>query len=83
MRYDAGRGILRLAENPWEDVDDTLDVIGFLRCLSRRQRSVAFLWMMGWTQAEIGALLGISQQAVSKCLSSHRRKHGAPDPAGL
>jgi len=47
------------------DIDQRIDLISALNKLTPRQRRVLVLWAAGYTQQEIAAKYGITQQAIS------------------
>ena len=52
----------------YKDIETGIDIQRAIDALTIRQRVVVRLWMDGYTQREIGAMLGISQPAVCQCL---------------
>ena len=50
------------------EIEQSIDLQRAIADLPPRQYRVVSLWMQGYTQREIGAELGVSQQAVSRCL---------------
>lgn len=55
-----------------EAVEELIDVEGALAKLTKRQREVLALAMLGWTQEEIAQRLGICQQVVGEHLAKAR-----------
>jgi RNA polymerase sigma factor (sigma-70 family) len=59
-----------------EAIDDLVDVGRAMARLTARQREVLALTVAGWTQEEIGAELGVTQQVVSEHLAAARETLG-------
>lgn len=57
-----------------ESVDLKIDFEQLLARLSERDRRIAVLYAFGHTQAEIGAIIGLSQQHVSRILADMCKK---------
>jgi len=55
-----------------EAIDDLVDVGRAVTRLTDRQREVLALTVAGWTQEEIGAELGVTQQVVGEHLAKVR-----------
>ena len=53
---------------PSDTSDLSLDLRAAFATLTERQRIVVTLYYDGWTQREIGQVLGVSQPAISKLL---------------
>ena len=53
-----------------EDAEKRIEVQERIDDLSRIERAVLYLWVTGYTQAEIAHMFGYSQQHVSRILSS-------------
>lgn len=63
--------------DPWTGVDERLDLEAAMRQLTDKQREALTLWAMGYTQAEIGELVGIGRRSVGHRLEGgvrHLRK---------
>ena len=50
--------------DPWMAVDERLDLMAALAQLTDKQREAVTLWAMGYTQAEIGEMCGVSREAI-------------------
>ena len=50
--------------DPWPSVDERLDLELAIKQLTEKQREALAYWLEGYTQREIGAMLGVSQVAV-------------------
>ena len=53
-----------------QGVENKIDVERAMGRLSRREAAVLYLWVTGYTQAEIGAIFGYSQQRISQILAN-------------
>lgn len=49
-----------------EHIDLRVDLEEAAARLTRKQRVALWLWLLGYTQEDIGARLGVTQQAVSR-----------------
>ena len=54
--------------DPWDDVELLMDVREALAQLTDKQREALALWLEGYTQAEIGERLGISERGAGRRL---------------
>ena len=50
--------------NPWDEVDERIDLESALRTLTPRQERVVRLWLAGYTQAEIGQKMGVTNRMI-------------------
>ena len=53
-----------------QGVENKIDVERAIGRLSRREAAVLYLWVTGYTQAEIGRIFGYSQQRISQILAN-------------
>ena len=53
-----------------QGVENKIDVERAMGRLSRREAAVLYLWVTGYTQAEIGRMFGYSQQRISQILEN-------------
>ena len=53
-----------------QGVENKIDVERAMGRLSRREAAVLYLWVTGYTQAEIGEAMGVSQQRISQILAN-------------
>ncbi len=53
-----------------QGIENRIDVERAMGRLSRRQAAVLYLWVTGYTQAEIGEAMGVSQQRISQILAN-------------
>ena len=63
------RGHLSMIRDAENSVLDKIDLDAALSSLTERQREVVLLYADGYTQREIGGMLEISHQSVSRILS--------------
>ena len=60
-----------------KDIDDAIilseEIVASLSVMTSRQRTVVLAAMLGFTQAEIGTMLGVGQPAVSKMLKASKK----------
>ncbi len=52
-----------------DEIDDWIDLRFALKCLTPRQSQALLLKCQGFTQAETGELMGVSQVAIHKLLN--------------
>ena len=57
-----------------QGVENKIDVERAIGRLSYREAAVLYLWVTGYTQAEIGEKMGISQQRISQILANISKK---------
>lgn len=53
---------------PTEKLDEYMDLESALAALTPKQRRAALLYAQGYTQAEIGEMMGMTQRGVGKLL---------------
>ncbi len=53
-----------------QGVENKIDVERAMGRLSRREAAVLYLWVTGYSQAEIGEKMGVSQQRISQILAN-------------
>ena len=53
-----------------QGVENKIDVERAIGRLSRREAAVLYLWVTGYTQAEIERMFGYSQQRISQILAN-------------
>ncbi|MFA5458316.1 MAG: sigma factor-like helix-turn-helix DNA-binding protein [Synergistaceae bacterium] len=51
-----------------ENVDKRIEIEQAIRQLGHTDRAVLYLWVIGYTQAEIGVMFGYSQARISQIL---------------
>ena len=57
-----------------QGVENKIDVERAIGRLSRREAAVLYLWVTGYTQAEIGEMVGCDQSTISRILASMHKK---------
>ena len=57
-----------------QGVENKIDVERAIGRLSRREAAVLYLWVTGYTQAEIGEKMGCDQSTISRILASMHKK---------
>jgi len=57
-----------------QGVENKIDVERAIGRLSRREAAVLYLWVTGYTQAEIGEKMGCDHSTVSRILSKMHKK---------
>ena len=57
-----------------EDAEKRIEVQERIDDLSRIERAVLYLWVTGYTQAEIGVIFGYSQSQISRILKNLCKK---------
>lgn len=53
-----------------QGVENKIDVERAMGRLSRREAAVLYLWVTGYTQAEIGEAMGCDQSTISRVLAN-------------
>lgn len=53
-----------------QGVENKIDIERAMGRLSYREAAVLYLWVTGYTQAEIGEAMGVSQQRISQILEN-------------
>lgn len=53
-----------------ENVDKRIEIQEAIKQLGHTDRAVLHLWVIGYTQAEIGAIFGYSQARISQILAN-------------
>ena len=53
-----------------QGVENKIDVERAMGRLSRREAAVLYLWVTGYTQAEIGEAMGVSQPRICQILTN-------------
>ena len=53
-----------------EDVDRKIEIEEAIRRLGHIDRAVLYLWVEGYTQAEIGVIFGYSQSKICRLLAN-------------
>ena len=53
-----------------ENADQKIEIEKAVERLGHIDRAVLYLWVEGYTQAEIGAIFGYSQQRISQILAN-------------
>ena len=53
-----------------EDVDRKIEIEEAIRKLGHIDRAVLYLWVEGYTQAEIGVIFGYSQSKICRLLAN-------------
>ena len=57
-----------------QGVENKIDVERAMGRLSKREAAVLYLWVTGYTQAEIGEKMGCDQSTISRILASMHKK---------
>ena len=57
-----------------QGVENKIDVERAMGRLSKREAAVLYLWVTGYTQAEIGEMVGCDQSTISRILASMHKK---------
>jgi len=57
-----------------QGVENKIDIERAMGRLSYREAAVLYLWVTGYTQAEIGEKMGVSQQRISQILANISKK---------
>ena len=58
-----------------QGVENKIDVERAIGRLSRREAAVLYLWVTGYTQAEIGEAMGCDQSTISRVLSKMHKNN--------
>ena len=53
-----------------QGVENKIDVERAIGRLSKREAAVLYLWVTGYTQAEIGEAMGVTHQRISQILAN-------------
>jgi DNA-directed RNA polymerase specialized sigma subunit len=53
-----------------DDVDKKIEIQEAIRQLGHTDRAVLYLWVIGYTQTEIGVMFGYSQARISQILKT-------------
>lgn len=59
---------------PSDNIDELIDIERALVCLTTKQREAFVMWMTGYTMDEVGLVMGITQQAVSKLIKLAQKR---------
>jgi DNA-binding CsgD family transcriptional regulator len=57
-----------------QGVENKIDVERAMGRLSYREAAVLYLWVTGYTQAEIGEAMGVNQSTISRILANMHKK---------
>jgi len=57
-----------------EDVDRKIEIEEAIRRLGHIDRAILYLWVEGYTQAEIGVMFGYSERHIRRILANIREK---------
>jgi len=57
-----------------ENADQKIEIAEAVERLGHIDRAVLYLWVEGYTQAEIGRMFGYSQQRISQILANISKK---------
>jgi len=57
-----------------EDVDRKIEIEEAINRLGHIDRAVLYLWVEGYTQAEIGAIFGYSREHINRILAKMSQK---------
>ena len=57
-----------------QGVENKIDVERAIGRLSKREAAVLYLWVTGYTQAEIGVMFGYSERHIRRILANIREK---------
>ena len=66
--------IWRCTIDDFERADARMDLAPLLAQLTPRHRKALLLWVDGYTQEEIGILLGVCHQTISKYIARARKE---------
>ena len=72
--YEGDEGLTTLSGelvyDPRDLMDLRIDVHAAMKRMDGRDRALLLLWLMGWTQEELGARVGVTEMAISYRLST-------------
>ena len=57
-----------MPDRPTDKLDDYMDLAQSLTALTQKQRRAVLLYAQGFTQCEIGQMMGVTQQAICQTL---------------
>ena len=57
-----------------DDVDKKIEIQEAIRQLGHTDRAVLYLWVIGYTQAEIGVMFGYSREHINRILAKISQK---------
>ena len=57
-----------------QGVENKIDVERAIGRLSRREAAVLYLWVTGYTQAEVAEIMGVNQSTISRILANMHKK---------
>jgi len=57
-----------------QGVENRIDVERAMGRLSRREAAVLYLWVTGYTQAEVAEIMGVNQSTISRILANMHKK---------
>jgi RNA polymerase sigma factor (sigma-70 family) len=59
---------------PTDELDSKIDMERILAALPPQQRRAVRLYALGYTYREIGAIIGVSEDAIKKCFQRIRER---------
>lgn len=57
-----------------QGVENKIDVGRAIGRLSKREAAVLYLWVTGYTQAEVAEIMGVNQSTISRILANMHKK---------
>jgi len=57
-----------------QGVENKIDVERAIGRLSKREAAVLYLWVTGYTQAEVAEIMGVNQSTISRILANMHKK---------
>jgi len=57
-----------------QGVENKIDVERAMGRLSRREAAVLYLWVTGYSQAEVAEIMGVNQSTISRILANMHKK---------
>ena len=57
-----------------QGVENKIDVERAIGRLSRREAAVLYLWVTGYSQAEVAEIMGVNQSTISRILANMHKK---------
>jgi RNA polymerase sigma factor (sigma-70 family) len=57
-----------------QGVENKIDIERAIGRLSRREAAVLYLWVTGYSQAEVAEIMGVNQSTISRILANMHKK---------
>ena len=57
-----------------QGVENKIDIERAMGRLSRREAAVLYLWVTGYSQAEVAEIMGVNQSTISRILANMHKK---------